>query len=369
MMNFDLSKSKSDLYFDEKKKDEGKYFICGDLLPAFRTNNIAIVFETSELYAPYLDPAIRSIVETSQNNYNYDIIVLSHEIEAFDILRLRDIVNRNPNFSIRFFDPHDIVKRYIVNAKRKYLEINYYRMALPWILPNYDKVINLGSDLIVLKDLHFLFDINIEDYCIGGCKDLGWQGRLKIDIPQSELDLKFPYSYINADVLLFNLKKIRNEYSIDQLLLYWQKKQLRCSEQDALNKIFDGNILNIDLRWNIFPDRMTSEYHISYANDEDIDIWKEGLKSPYIVHFAAVPKAWNFPDVGFGDQWWKYARKSLYYEEFIRRMCITETLNSINSMNNSRKIKNRVKSIGNKLFPKGSRRRIFIKKYILRKKG
>ena len=36
-----------------------------------------------------------------------------------------------------------------------------------------------------------------------GLVDLGYLGRLKMDIPKEELDLKYPDGYVNADVLLF----------------------------------------------------------------------------------------------------------------------------------------------------------------------
>ena len=60
----------------------------------------------------------------------------------------------------------------------------------------------------------------------------------------------------------------------------WQKKQLRCAEQDAMNIAFDGHVKMLDLRWNVYPQRMNSEYHIEHAPEKSVEIWKESLSEP-----------------------------------------------------------------------------------------
>lgn len=49
-----------------------------DIFPAFNTNNVPIIFESSELFAPYLSVAILSLINTASNKANYDIIILSN---------------------------------------------------------------------------------------------------------------------------------------------------------------------------------------------------------------------------------------------------------------------------------------------------
>ena len=55
-----------------------------DIFPAFNTNNVPIIFESSELFAPYLSVAILSLINTASNKANYDIIILSNEIRRED---------------------------------------------------------------------------------------------------------------------------------------------------------------------------------------------------------------------------------------------------------------------------------------------
>ena len=84
---------------------------------------------------------------------------------------------------------------------------------------------------------------------------------------------------------------------------------LRCADQDALNKLFDGHKQLIDPCWNTYPDRMTSTTDIMCTSPEFIAEWKNCLKDPFLVHFAAVPKPWDYPMIGFGDQWWDVRKK------------------------------------------------------------
>ena len=92
-----------------------------DIFPAFNTNNVPIIFESSELFAPYLSVAILSLINTASNKANYDIIILSNEIRREDQRCLCKLAEGKSNFSIRFFDPTDFVQSYIDNARYSYL--------------------------------------------------------------------------------------------------------------------------------------------------------------------------------------------------------------------------------------------------------
>lgn len=324
-------------------------------LPAFEKDNIAVVFECSELFVPYLSVALASLIACTSTENNYDIIVLGSEIKKCDEVVLCSLCNGKNNISIRFFDPTPAVEKYIKSARYHYLAINYYRMSLPWILNEFPKVINLGADLIVERDIAELFREPMQKACyLAGAPDLGYHGKLIEDISPNELSLSDPYSYINADVLLFDLERIRRDYRQDALMEIWQKKYFRHAEQDALNVFFDRQIHHLDLRWNVFPEQMSSERDILHTSSASIQIWHESLRDPCIIHYAGEPKPWDNPHVGFGDRWWYYAKQSPYYGEIVRRINIGRVPSSQTTLRN----------ITDKLFPKETRRRVILKKII-----
>ena len=107
-----------------------------NLVPAYKTKNIAIVFETSQFFVPYLSVALLSLLQYTSPQYNYDILILSCELQEHDEIALRNIIQGKDNIIMRFLNPHLIAKKYIDKARFNYLEINYYRLLLPWILQN-----------------------------------------------------------------------------------------------------------------------------------------------------------------------------------------------------------------------------------------
>lgn len=328
-----------------------------EIKPAFFSKT-AIIFESSSLFAPYLDVALHSFSKVCNVHERYDIIVLTNELEDIDCNILRKSVSDYENIRLRFYNPSYLVNDYIKKNKNHYLEINYYRLALPWILEEYDLVVNLGADVVFLRNISELLHIEFADSeYIAGAIDLGYIGRLNMnDIPRGELCLKEPVHYVNADVLVFNLRNIRRDFSMDYVMGLWQRYRFRCAEQDSFNVLFEEGIKILDLRWNVYPLRMISMEHIAETSSEQIKMWKRALEDPYIVHFAAVPKPWDYPMVGYGELWWENARYSAYYEEILRRMCMLAIKNE-NMLNVS--FARKILSI---VFPIGSRRRKILKK-------
>lgn len=329
---------------------------------AFSENNIAIVVESSQYFIPYLDVMLKSAIANAGYGSNYDIIILGNEIDEYDERILQEAYSAYSNVSIRFFNPQKIVDTYIKTAKHKYLDINYYRLALPWILCRYDKAVQLGADIVIKKDLAEFYNTQLqEDEYLAGCRDLGYLGRLNMDITREELGMKHPDDYVNADVLLYNLKQIREDFDLDSIMQVWQTYKFRCAEQDALNLIFDGKVKILDSRWNVFPVRMVSEMHIA-CSPEDLQRQRvKDLKDPYIVHFAAIPKPWEYPMIGEGIDWWRYARDSVYYEEILRRLMIY-TIKTENAYRaDAVRQQSRFRRLMGKILPIGSRRRNFAK--------
>ncbi len=329
---------------------------CTVIYPAFERQGAPIVFESSGYFAPYLSIALQTIINHANPGENYDILILGDGINPIDRQRIfRQIMGRE-NISIRFIDPRCEVERYIKTARYRYITVNYYRMSLPWILRNYKTALNLGADILLLDDIAPLLRTQLgDDQYIGGAMDLGYIGRLFEDIPQSELDLQYPFEYVNADVMLYHLEAIRRDFKQDDVMEFWQKYHFQCNEQDALNKLFDGHKKLIDLKWNTYPERMTSTKDILCTPPEYIAAWKKALAHPSLVHFAAVPKPWDYPSVCYGSDWWQIARQSVYYEEIMRRL-LTPVQHRVSSKLDVR----------DTLFPKGTRRRKFLKKWFVK---
>ena len=338
------------------KRADFKATSCSYIEPAFSSGAIVVVFQISPYYVPYFSVCLESLLANTTNDNNYDLIVLSSGLQDYQEKRLNYLVSNKPNISLRFFDPTCVVEKFIKNSRYQYLYLNYYKLALPWILSKYDKFISLGADLLLNTDIALLFEQSFDSsQLIGGVQDLGYLGRLNIDIPPEELNLKNKNEYINADVLMFSADKIREEFELEDVMSVWQRKQLRCAERDALNLIFDGRKKLFELAWNYFPDRMNSEIHISFAPSSLREARERIKKTPSIIHFAAVPKPWDDPLIEFADVWWNYARKGIWYEELLLRARTIRFAGANATVTRGR-------MLCDSLFPKGSSSREFLKK-------
>ena len=333
------------------KKNHNVELSCANVYPAFEKQGSPIVFESSGYFVPYLSIALQTIIDHVCPEENYDILILGDGITSVDQQRILRQAKGYKNISIRFIEPRIEVDRYINQARYHYITVNYYRMSLPWMLKNYKTAVNLGADILLLEDIIPLLKLEFEESeYLGGAMDLGYIGRLYEDIPWSELNLKKPFEYVNADVMIYHLEAIRRDFDQDMVMEFWQKYHFQCNEQDALNKLFDGHKKIIDLRWNTYPERMTSTKDILCTPPKCIAAWREALRNPALVHFAAVPKPWDYPPVCYGNDWWEIARQSVYYEEILRRMMqpVQHRIPSLLDMRDT-------------IFPKGSRRRKFFK--------
>lgn len=293
-----------------------------EIRPVFTQKEpVVCVFEISEQYAAIYDVFLRSFLKNISQDHYYDIIILSSDISAASERQISELVQNAHNISVRFYNPTRIVYERMEKSKHKYLDLNYYRLALPWILKCYDRALNLGADMIIMHDVYGLYNTPMDtDTYIAGVRDLDYVGRINRDIPASELDLSIPENYVNADVLLYNLKQIRDHFSMDSIFDLWDQYLFRLAEQDVINVYFDGHILLLDGRWNVFPKGMISDEHIEKTDICFQEEWERTLKDPYIIHFAGAPKPWNNPEVGYGTIWWKYAMESPYYPIFLHKV-------------------------------------------------
>ena len=84
-----------------------------------------------------------------------------------------------------------------------------------------DKILYLDADIMANKDISALYDIKITEYCYAAARD--YYGKFLVN-PR----------YINAGVLLLNLKKIRKTGLFERARNLLRKKKLPFADQSAL---------------------------------------------------------------------------------------------------------------------------------------
>jgi lipopolysaccharide biosynthesis glycosyltransferase len=93
--------------------------------------------------------------------------------------------------------------------------------------------------------------------------------------------LKSNSAYINAGMILFNLKNIR-EQGIENKFLEWtihNIDNIKVGDQTIINEVCKGKIKIVDDTWNVQSSNFTNRS--SYTNN------------PKVIHFVAKNKPWN----------------------------------------------------------------------------
>ena len=126
----------------------------------------------------------------------------------------------------------------------------YYRLLLPWILPECGRALYLDSDMIVRGDLTPMYQMDLGDDLLAAVLD-SWPAGRRQAVKRLELQETYELEY---------------------------------PDQDLLNKLYDGEIRELDERYNYAATRYVVERLVP----------KYSLRRRVIIaHFLAKRKPWH----------------------------------------------------------------------------
>ncbi len=205
---------------------------------------------------------------------------------------------------IKMDDRFDHIKNqtgYIANACA-------YKMCLAEMFPNYDKVIYLDSDIIVLNDLENLYKTDLGNNYIGGVFSLAHFFNQEKYLKR--LNIPNMLYYVNAGVLLFNLKQIRSD-NIEPQLQSLIGSFYDSVDQHIYNKVCYSKILMLPPKYNT---TRTNEplYQKSIAKIAFTETDINETKNPVIYHYTGPNKPWNTLNLKYSIIWLRYYNKTAY---------------------------------------------------------
>lgn len=260
---------------------------------------IPIFFSTDNNYVPFLDVAIRSLIENASKNYKYHIVVLNTGLDEEKTSKIKEL--EDENFTIDFADISYAVKdiEYKLPNEQHFGLATWYRLFIQSLFPQYDKILYIDCDLVVEGDISELYNTDLEDNYVAGVVE-HWilHSPVFSYYTREAVGIESKY-YINAGVALMDLNKFR-ENQIEQKfveLINTYNFDVIDPDQSYLNYLCKGKIKYLPFEWNRTP----------LQNVE--------CENPKIVHYALGMKPWHDPNVFLGEYFWKYAEKSPFYEE------------------------------------------------------
>lgn len=202
-------------------------------------------------YSVWVGTVMQSILEHTDSRICFHI--LHDETVSEENKRKLQQVAHQKGDSIQFHFIDTSIFDDVKERLHRFTVGTMFRLMLPEMLPNLNKIIYLDADLFVNRDVKELWDIDVSNYFVAGVRDYGTCHHTFMPYPVQE-GIVNRQNYINAGVLILNLDKIRRygnmkNQSIQYLI---DNPDSSLFDQDALNVIYKDSILLLDEKWNSF---------------------------------------------------------------------------------------------------------------------
>ena len=187
----------------------------------------------------------------------------------------------------------------------------YYRLLIPNLIKEYEKVIYADVDVIFnncLSDIYKRVVFNGE-YLAAVKADFTSEYQKRY-LKKNELNHE---NYINSGFLIFNLKINK----LDNLVERFKSLTVNSYEyqdQDIINIVCKGKILFIPPSYNSAQGlykkaNRKDKYDLSVFSQEEV----ESILNPVVIHYTGK-KPWNSFCMR-QDVWWEWYRKSIYFNQ------------------------------------------------------
>lgn len=248
----------------------------------------------------YFIPAatcLYSILKHSPETENLHVIcLLTEELPERMKEKLRQLGGKRVSYS--FINLMGKLQNIYIDER--YTIAASYRLLLPDLLPEYDKVIYIDCDVIVRNNLAKLYhEIDLKNNYLAAV----FEASLDFQIPYLESIGCAPGQYINSGFLIMNLVQLRADNMVEKFLEASKVEGLQFPDQDVLNQLCEKHILGLPPYYNgirtFFLPQYKREFLKYYSEKEWNDVQNIGT-----IHYTGT-KPWNGYTVKF-KEWWDY---------------------------------------------------------------
>lgn len=313
------------------------YFNVTDPLPSYILKPIEgaipVVFNVVE--QPFdqalVDITVRSFLRTCGTTTRYDVIVAHQKMSAMIKSDLDGIVANMPNVSIRYMDADAIDEGLFdrIGYVEKSDELGHYKKTvdiealLPWILPEYDRVLSVEWNVLFNASVEGLWRSSRESgSSISASPNLSFLAHANktLDVSykraRSTLGMKDPYSFFSTSTAVLNLKEMRSEQNLDRIIALYKSQHFDIRVDEVLNAVYEGSVSYWDFdavypvvdewqRANILPAAPLSSFR-AY----------QSVQSPCIIAYDRALFFVAEPNPAMSE-FWSVARTSPFYEALL----------------------------------------------------
>lgn len=273
-------------------------------------NTIPIVFAFDNNLILPACVCISSLLMSANENTFYDIFIL-HSARV-------DLKRKELDTIMKYYSNCRIQYRIVDGTFDDAFEIRgitastYYRLMIPELIPEYNKILYSDVDVIFRDDLSDIYETDMTDFYVAGVNSLSHLNTATKRYYQREFSLD-PATIIYAGNILINSSLMIDDNIVSRFKEH-VKKKYRFQDLDILNIVCQGRIKYL-------PPSFCLTTDVAKYSSKDIslitDIWtKEEImiaQNQGIVHYNGQ-KPWKGYCINF-DIWWEYYRNSPFFDQ------------------------------------------------------
>ena len=238
-----------------------------------------IVFGVDAPFVPIMGICMTSILKNNPAQ-KFTFHVFLDAITSPDENKLAELCKQSPDLQIiLYFLPPDIYNELYLEGD--YTKAIFYRiLAADYLAQSLDKILYMDSDMICLKPMDELINLQVEEIFVAAIADPGVVNR---QIHKKNFGFSKEYLYFNSGLMYLNLDWWREEKVSAQMLNIMSLREYPFPDQDAINLVADLN-----------------DYPVKYLPDKFNHFFRvDGVEQPMrddvvIQHFTGQLKPW-FP--------------------------------------------------------------------------
>lgn len=277
---------------------------------------VNIVLITDSRYTPPTSTSMYSAIKTKCDTTIYNFYIIAENITKQDENMLRSLEKLAPQtVRVKIIPQQELDIPYENMQRFMQYKVGMHKIYLPQTLKDVDKVIYMDGDTIVLKDLRELYDIDVSQVYAAVAKD-GIFYRFPKEMAEIGLDKRG--FYFNSGVMLYNLKKQREDNIVEELETYIKTHEDFFGDQDVLNVVFGNKLKLMSYRYNCISTffeeddlNFLSKYFGENLPSQTFNIYENST----IIHYAG-DKPWqeNYRPEFLKELWFRFYNEMMRFQ-------------------------------------------------------
>lgn len=311
-------------------KSEPKEYITEDILvvkPQFE-NKTAIITVSTDSYAHSTSVWLESLLQSLNENENQEIYILNTDFSEATKNKFKKQAKPFKNIYLDFVDLSGIARDFRSAFVHTHFDpITYMRFYIPKFFKEFNRILYLDNDMIILEDVSHLLKLDLKGNIIAAVPDIIAEYFATSMVPasgeiyQGFADtyyrdyLKFDdiQKYFQAGVIVFDIPKTIENETFEKAMTLFFLRNFWFLDQDILNIVFKDNVYFLDYRYNAVTASTRKGQFAKMSSDPSVtERFKKAIEAPAIIHYCGWRKPWVDQKVLRSKDFFEIATKTPY---------------------------------------------------------